>query len=209
MVAVAGGGGGEARVVGEHAPCGIELADVDHVGAGGGRAHRQLVRLSVEVRWRFWCLPWSSLLNWRAGRGVGAPAGLIRARSSPTPRRVEWPPVSRGGRRRPSGGRGFVPADDQHHVIDAWRGAPTLRARPAWGRRACRTSTHGNLGERGEFRLQRVSRPASICNCGVNSDSIPRDTSSSAGGFLVRLDGPFGQYELAFSSRSGRSARDP
>jgi hypothetical protein len=71
--AFAGRGRGEARIVGEHAALRIELADVDHVGAGGGRIHRQLVALAVDgQRGGSWGLshgrPFS---NWRAGVSAG------------------------------------------------------------------------------------------------------------------------------------------
>jgi hypothetical protein len=41
---------GEAGIVGEHARGAVKLADIDYVGAGGGRINRQIIGLAVDLQ---------------------------------------------------------------------------------------------------------------------------------------------------------------
>jgi hypothetical protein len=73
--AFAGGGGGEARVVGEGVRLRIELADVDHVGPTGALQDRQFHGLAVQLQGR---RPAGLRLAVHQARSLQAPGAMLR-----------------------------------------------------------------------------------------------------------------------------------
>ena len=113
----ASGGRGEAGIIGEHIRIGVKFADIDHIGAHGGRVDRQIIGLAVKVQRRG-----SVGLGHHASPLYGGHPG-----GEAVPFRPGW---RKSGCGIGNPGNRFFLAEDQHHVINTWRRRPPCQCRP-------------------------------------------------------------------------------